>query len=92
MKQQAQVSILNQTFSVETDASDKDVDRITRYINKKIQEIQKQTRKASSLHVALLACMNIAHEFLRYQGERQGIAKRVEKKIQDLIEIVDLQL
>ena len=92
MKQGTTVSILNQTFSVETDASADDVKKINRYINKKIEEIQKQTRKASSLHVALLACMNIADEFLKYQRHKDTVVQKVEKKVENLIEIVDLQL
>lgn len=87
-----EVSILNQTLAVETDTPKEDVERIIRYINKKVVDIQKQSGKASSLQVALLTCMNIAEDFLRYQKGKQEAIDLVQKKVQDLLEIVELQL
>jgi len=87
-----QVSILNQTFTVETEASSDHVKNVARYINDKIKKAQNQTRKASSLNIALLTCLNVADEFLRYKQETQQRHDQAEKKLEDLIEIVDLQL
>jgi cell division protein ZapA len=92
MKKSLQVSILNQTFTIETEAAEAHVNRVAALVNKKIKGIQGQTRTASSLNVALLACLNIADEFLRNKEESQKRNKLAEKKLEDLLEIVDLQL
>lgn len=92
MNKSLQVSILNQTFTIETDADEKHVNRVASLVNKKIKEIQTQTRTASSLNVSLLACLNIADEMLRNKEDFATKSKKAEKKLEDLLEIVDLQL
>lgn len=87
-----QVSILNQTFSIQTDATEEHVKKVSTLVNEKIKEIQSQTKTASSLNIALLACLNIADEYLRHKDSCQNRNQRAEKKLQDLLEIVDLQL
>jgi cell division protein ZapA len=92
MKKSLQVSILNQTFTIETDATEAQVKRVASLVNGKIKEIQKQTRTASSLNVALLASLNIAEELLRQKEDNTRRREMAEKKLDDLLEIVDLQL
>lgn len=92
MKKPHQVSLLNQSFTIETDAADQHVKAVASFVNKKIKETQKQTQTASSLHVALLTCLNMADELIRYQDQTDERKNLAEKKIQDLLEIVDLQL
>ncbi len=92
MKKSLQVSILNQTFSIETDAAEEHVDRVSRYVDEKIKEVQGQTRTASSLNVALLACLNLADEFFRFKKTIKDQQRTAEQKIEALLEIVDLQL
>ncbi len=92
MKSALQVSIMNQTFSIETDATEKHVNQVASLVNKKIREIQTQAKSASSLNVALLACMNIADELISQQNKNEDKKLLAEKKLQDLLEIVDLQL
>jgi cell division protein ZapA (FtsZ GTPase activity inhibitor) len=46
----------------------------------------------ASLNVAILAAMNIADEYFKFKREREEKTLKAEKKIKDLIELVDLQL
>jgi len=92
MKEPIQVSILNQTFPVHTDASAEHVQQVAKLINKKVSEIQKHSKKASSLHVALLTCLNIADEYLQLQNTKKKLQSLADNKLSELIEIVDLQL
>lgn len=91
-KQLIEVSVLNQSFSIETDANPDHVDRVANYVDKKVKEIQSQTVKASSLHIALLTCLNIADELLRQKRSDKSAVKNAEKKIDEILELLDLQL
>jgi cell division protein ZapA len=92
MSEACKVNILNQSFSIQTEDDPRHVQDVANLVNKKIVEIQNQTKKASSLHVALLACMNIADEFLKYRGGKSDSFKQAEKKVHDLLELVEMQL
>ena len=92
IKEPVQVSILNQTFPVHTDAPDEHVKRVAQLVTKKVEEIQSHSKKASSLHVALLACLNIADELLRFKEDKASAQSRAAQKLSDVIEIIDLQL
>lgn len=92
VKEPVQVSILNQTFPVHTDAPNDHVERVAKLVTKKVKEIQSRSKKASSLHVALLACLNIADELLRFKEDKKSVQSQASKKISDVIEIIDLQL
>ncbi len=92
MKKTTEVAIMGQKFMVKSDSNEDYVRRIADFVNEKIVEVMETTNSVASLNVAILAAMNIADEFFKYQNDREQKIGTVEKKVQDLIELIDLQL
>lgn len=92
MKKPIEVSIMGQKFMVRSDSGEDYVMEIAKFVDNKINEIIQSTKSVASVNVALLAAMNIADEFLKYRRDKDGRLEKVEKKIKDTIELIDLQL
>lgn len=92
MKKSVEVSMMGQKFMVRSESEEDYIQQISSFVDKKIDEIQQNTKSVSSVHVALLAAMNIADEYFKFKNGRQGAVERVEKKIKDMIELIELQL
>lgn len=92
MKKTTEVSIMGQKFMVRSDSSEDYLSKVADYVDKKLSEVMENTQSVSSLNVAILAAMNIADEYFKYQKNREERLGIVENKIKDLIELVDLQL
>ena len=92
MAKSLKVSILNQTLTIATDEPEEHVKKVASYVNEKIKEIQSSSQTASSLNIALLVCLNIGDELIRQKKDHKTRSKEATKKLDDLLEIVDLQL
>ncbi|HPQ80838.1 MAG TPA: cell division protein ZapA [bacterium] len=92
MKKTTEVSIMGQKFMVKSDSNDDYVDEVAQFVDQKINEVIQNTKSVASLNVAILAAMNIADEYFRFRRDRGEKFQTVEKKIQDLIELIDIQL
>ena len=91
-KKTIEVSIFNHKFSVKTDNNEAFVAQLATYVNEKVEEVKKQAKQTPSINVALLACLNIAEEYLKFKQERGRIKDKTEKKVRDLIDLIDVQL
>lgn len=59
------------------------------YINKKMREIQ-ETGKALNLErVAIMAALNIAHDFLQLDQQKEGVMSKINQRISRLQEKLD---
>ena len=65
---------------------------IAEYVNNKMLEVDQNSRIDSSLKVAILATLNIADELFRERGEKEQLRNELEKKMQQLNELIDRQL
>lgn len=92
MKKTTEVSIMGQKFMVKSDSDDDYVEQVAGYVDLKINEVIQNTKSVASLNVAILAAMNIADEFFRFRRDRGERFSTVEKKIKDLIELIEIQL
>lgn len=92
MKKTTEVSIMGQKFMVKSDSDDDYVGEVAVFVDQKINEVIQNTKSVASLNVAILAAMNIADEYFRFRRDRGEKFQTVEKKIQDLIELIDIQL
>ncbi|MDO8644687.1 MAG: cell division protein ZapA [bacterium] len=88
MKKDVEISLLNQKLTVRTEAEPEHVSRVARFVNEEIGKVEKGDKKVSSLNLALLACMNIADEYLCFKESHQGDVQKVEQKIKGLIEMI----
>ena len=92
MKRAVEVSMMGQKFMIKSDSNDEYVTKIAGYVDGKVNEVLQNTKSVASAQVALLTAMNIADEFFKFKENKDGTLKQVEKKIEDMIELVDLQL
>ena len=92
MKKTTEISIMGQKFMVKSDSNDDYVLRIAGFVDQKINEVMQSTKSVASLNVAILAAMNIADEYFKFKRDRDDRIEKAEKKIKDMIELVDLQL
>lgn len=70
MKHTVQVTILGQHYTVKSEASPDEVAKVVDFVNEKIAEVAASGRVVDSLHVAVLALLNLGGAFLRLQEER----------------------
>ena len=92
MKKTTEIGIMGQKFTIKSDSDEDYVQRIAGYVDQKINEVMQSTKSVASLNVAILAAMNIADEFFKFQRNHEEKFVGAEKKIKDLIELIDLQL
>ena len=92
MKKTIEVNILGQKFLVRSESEEHYVSRVAEFVNEKVMEIARKTQSIPSLNVAILAAMNIADEYLRMREKKEQTFQTVEKKIRNVIELIDLQL
>ena len=85
MKESLQVVILGQTFTVRSEASPEEVQRVAAFVNQQLAEVA-GGRTADSLHAALLALLNVAEAYLRLRDggahELQGLEERLSRLLQ----------
>lgn len=92
MKRTTEVSIMGQKFMVKSDSDEEYASQVASFVDQKINEVIQNTKSVASLNVAILAAMNIADEYFKYRRDRGERFSFVEKKIKDLIELIDIQL
>lgn len=92
MKKPVEVHIMGQKFMVRSDSDEEYIQQVSSYVDRKIGEVQQNTKSVSSVNVALLAAMNIADEYMKYRRTKKDSVDKVEKKIKDMIELIELQL
>jgi len=91
-KKPIEVVIFNHKFTVKTDNDKAFVEQVATYVNEKIKEVKKMGKSVPTIDTVLLACMNIADEYLKFKEERGRMEGKVEKRIQDLIGLIDKEL
>jgi cell division protein ZapA len=65
---------------------------VAEYVNNKMLEVDQNSRVDSSLKIAILATLNIADELFRERDEKERLRNDLEKKMQQLNELIDRQL
>jgi len=92
VKKTTEISIMGHKFMIKSDSDDDYVVRVAGFVDQKINEVMQSTKSVASLNVAILAAMNIADEYFKSMRERDDKFSKAEKKIKDLIELIDLQM
>ena len=92
VKKTTEISIMGQKFMIKSDSNDDYVRRVAEFVDMKIDDVMQSTKSVASLNVAILAAMNIADEYFKFRKERDEKFTSAGKKVEDLIELVDLQL
>jgi cell division protein ZapA (FtsZ GTPase activity inhibitor) len=89
LKRSFHIEILGQKLTVLSDSDEKAVAGVVQYVNDKVDEVSKGGQNPNTLAIAVLAALNIAGELFKARGENKLISEQLEKKTQELIDLID---
>lgn len=92
VKKPIEVSVMGQKLQIRSDSDESYVQEIAVYVDKKIREILARAKSVASTQVVILAAMNIADEFLKYKQQNSQTKEAITKKIESVIEHIDLRI
>lgn len=92
MKKAIEVTIMGKKLQIRSDSDSAYVEEVAAFVDKKIRDILARTKSVASTHVVILAAMNIADEFLKYKQNKNSKNEAIEKKLESMIEHIDLRL
>lgn len=86
------VRIYGAEYHIRGDANPAYIESIAAYVDEKMREINQSLRVDSSLKVAILAAVNIAHELFEERTGKDRKNKEIEDKIKKLNLTIDQKL
>jgi len=89
MQEPIQIEILGQKFTLKGSYDTDYVNRVEKYINDKIQEVQKQTSAISTHNLMILVALNLADECFKKDEELAQIKDLIEGTSKLLIDMID---
>lgn len=84
--------IMGQKLQIRSDSDEAYVAQVAEMVDTKVKEILAKTKSVANAQVVILAAMNIADEFLKFKSKMGNKNKAVAKKIESVIEHIDLRL
>jgi cell division protein ZapA len=92
MKTFVKVEILGREYSVRSDEGEDRVKKIAAFVDQKMKAVAEGTKTVSTLNVAILTAMDIANEYFDALDRQSQLARRMELKSSQLIELIDSQI
>ena len=89
MKKQYHIRVLGEDISVLSDSGDEHVETVVKYVNDKVKEIQNTTKTINTVHVAILAALNIADEYYKVKEVKDNICQQMESRSEKLIHLIN---
>ena len=89
MKKQYHIRVLGEDISVLSDSGDEHVETVVKYVNDKVKEIQNTTKTNNTVHVAILAALNIADEYYKVKEIKEDICQQMESRSEKLIHLIN---
>ena len=88
------VNILGQDYFVRSTAKANYFKEISNYVNEKMDEISATgiDSNTQQLKIAVLACMNIADEFISFKNDNDELINQIQTKSSSIIEYIDEKL
>ena len=88
------VNILGQDYFVRSAAKANYFKEISNYVNEKMDEISSTgiDSNTQQLKIAVLACMNIADEFISFKKDNVELINQIQAKSSSIIEYIDDKL
>ncbi len=79
-----QVEIFGQTYALRSDADEEHIRKVAALVDAKMREVAAGTRSVSTVHIAVLAALDLASECLQQRGEVQRVTSAVEARSNEL--------
>ena len=77
MKRAIEVEIMSERITLRSDADESYVRKVAGYVDRKMEEVLKNTRPAAKSSVAMLAALNIADEYQRLKDHYDAVSQRL---------------
>lgn len=84
MKHSVQVNVLGQQYTLRSEISAQEVQRVADFVNEKIDEVRRTGRAADTLNTAVLALLNVSGAYLRLR-DAGGVAEETEQRLEALL-------
>jgi len=84
-----EVIILDQTYTVLSDAPEERVKEIAGYVDGKLREVLDAGRNISTLRGSILAALNVAEEYFKANDRARAVEKSAERQVQETIKFLD---
>ncbi len=89
MVQPIKVRILDHDYLIKSNGDEEQVQRIAKYVNKKLKEVQNRTEGLSEKKMAILAALNIASDYFQLLKEQDDLLARLRQRTESLIHNID---
>jgi cell division protein ZapA len=89
LKKRFHIKLLGQELSVLSDSGDDHVARVVKYVNDKVEEIERNSTNFNTLNVAILTALNIADEFLKSKAIEETKYDQLENRSERLIDLIN---
>lgn len=92
MKRKVEVTLLGQRFTVRSDREESYLHQVAHFVNRKFDDLQRQTRTATSHQLALLVAMNLADEMFRSEERHAQVRNDLRNRTERVLASVDAAL
>ncbi|MFA4916718.1 MAG: cell division protein ZapA [Syntrophales bacterium] len=89
LKKRFNINVMGQDLSVVSDSGDEHVANVVRYVNGKVEEIEKASGNINTLNVAIMVALNIADEHFKLEEVNRGIYSKLEDRSEKLLHLID---
>lgn len=85
MKRGVEVDVMGQKIYLKTDADEGLITEVVQCVTDRVQKAARMTQNSLDLKTALLACMNLAGEYVHFKKTHEDRQQKVKKKIEKLL-------
>ena len=85
------IRLLGQEYKIKAGGNEEHIQSLSRYVNKKVFDVQQQGNAVSTLELAAIVMLDLADEVARARTELREYQERVAKKVDQLIEHIDVE-
>lgn len=89
--EKVQVKIFGEVYTLRGEAEPKYANELAQYVDQKMQEISSKSPATHSSKVAILAAINIAHEYFQCHRKKKEQERAIGEKTKDIIEGIEEQ-
>jgi cell division protein ZapA len=89
MKRSVHVVIAGQRYTLRSEADEDTVRDIAAFVDKRMKEIQRQTRTADSQALAILTALQIAEDLFEERDATADLKKRIRDKSESLLRYLE---